>query len=73
MKYKVNSIIEKPKPVLLGDGLYYGRWQGFKIYIEHFGKHYELETQEEQKGYNLGVIVAVENGLVTFDVLRNSV
>jgi len=72
MKNKVKSITEKvPQVTTLPDGLYNGIWCGYVIEVNSEGKRFELETEMGVKGINIKVVVEVENGEATFDVVRS--
>lgn len=72
MKNKVTSIIEKvPQVTPLPDGFYNGVWGGYFIKITTQGRHYELETETGVKGMGIKVVVHVENGVATFDVIND--
>lgn len=72
MKNKVKTITEKvPQIVTLPDGLYNGIWSGYIIDVKSGGKNYELATEIGVKGINIKVVVQVENGDATFDVVRS--
>ena len=72
MRNKVKSITEKvPQATTLPDGLYNGIWGGYVIEITSEGKHYELATEEGVKGIGIKVVVQIENGIASFDIVRS--
>jgi len=72
MRKKVKSITEKvPQVTTLPDGLYNGVWGGYVIEITSEGKHCELTTEEGVRGIGIKVVVQIENGIATFDMVRS--
>lgn len=68
MKNKITSIKEKvPQVTTLPDGYYNGLWGGSIIEVKHRGKTYELATEEGIRGFNVKVVVEIQNGEPTFD------
>lgn len=71
MKNKVKSITEKvPQVTTLPDGFYNGVWGGYVIEVAYEGKTFELATEIGVKGIGIKVVVEVEDGEATFDVVR---
>jgi hypothetical protein len=69
---KIKSIKEKvPQVTTLPDGFYCGNWGGNVIVIHFKEKTFELETEVGVKGIGYKVIVHVENGIATFDEIKN--
>ena len=72
MKGKIISITEKvPQTTTLPDGFYNGIWGGHVIELQHKGKKYELTTEEGVRGFNIKVVVQVEEGIATFSSTQN--
>ena len=71
MKNNIKSITEKvPKKTTLPDGLYIGVWGGYTIELNTDGKTYELITEVGVKGIGIKVAVEVQDGIATFDVIK---
>lgn len=69
---KILSIKEKiPVDSTLPDGSYTGIWGGTIIEIQYKGKTYELTTDEGVRGMGFHVVVHIENGVGTFNGVRN--
>jgi|JFJP01.1.fsa_nt_gi hypothetical protein len=71
MKNKIKSITEKIQtPSKLPDGIYIGVWGGYVIDIELGERNYLLLTEDGVKGINIKVAVEVQDGIATFDVVK---
>lgn len=69
---KILSITEKlSTPAVLPDGVYSGTWGGNVIDINYKGKTYELTTQEGVRGFGYKVVVHVQDGVGTYEELKN--
>lgn len=72
MKNKIKSIKEKePRVTTLPDGYYNGTWGGHFIEVNYKNKTFELETEASVKSFGINVIVQVENGVATFDIINS--
>lgn len=69
---KIKAIREKrPVDTTLPDGLYTGTWGGYVIELRYKDKTYELETEEGVRGVGFRVLVKIENGIATFEEIKN--
>ena len=69
---KIKAIREKkPVETTLPDGMYNGIWGGYNIEVKYDGKTYELETEEGVRGIGYRVIVAIQDGVATFNECKN--
>ncbi len=72
MSNKILSIKEKvPVETTLPDGVYNGVWGGYVIELNYKGKTYQLETEDGVKGMGIKVVVMVNDGVATFNEVRN--
>lgn len=72
MSNKILSITEKvPQAAMLPDGLYNGTWGGYVITIHYNDKVYECKTEEGVRGIGIKVVVTVQDGLATFESVKN--
>lgn len=72
MENKIIAIREKvPQEVTLPDGVYSGTWGGNIISLDLDGKNYELETEEGVRTFGVKVIVTINDGVATFNELKN--
>lgn len=69
---KISSIkVKVPQEVTLPDGIYTGIWGGYIIDLKYNGKTYELTTEEGVRGGGINVVVAIQNGVATFESVKN--
>jgi hypothetical protein len=72
MDNRIIAINERiPQPTTLPDGVYQGIWGGSKIELRYKDKTYELTTFEGVRGFNIKVVVEIENGEATFKEVNN--
>lgn len=70
MKNIIKTITEIIPHTTLPDGYYNGLWSGYVIEVKFNGKIYELTTEVGVKGINIKVIIEIENGVATFDLVN---
>ena len=69
---KILEIREKvPQTTTLPDGSYFGTWGGHVIELSYKGKTYELTTEEGVRGIGYKVVVNIQDGVATFDEIKN--
>ena len=69
---KITSIkVKLPQEVTLPDGIYSGIWGGYIIELTYKGKTYELTTEEGVRGMGFKVVVTINNGIATYETLKN--
>lgn len=72
MSNKILSIKEKvPTITKLPNGIYTGVWGGYIIDVIFNNKSYELTTEDGVRGIGIKVIVTIEDGIATFNELKN--
>lgn len=72
MSNKILSIKEKvPTITTLPNGIYTGVWGGYIIDVRFNDKSYELTTEDGVRGIGIKVIVTIEDGVATFNELKN--
>lgn len=72
MSNKILSItLAQPKETTLPDGIYVGKYGGYVIELNYQDKKYELRTEEGVRGVGFNVIVAIKDGIATFEIVNN--
>ncbi len=72
MSNKIIEIREKvPQVTTLPDGMYTGTWGGYNIDVRYKGKEYQMRTEEGVRGVGFKVVVNINDGVATFEELKN--
>lgn len=72
MKKKIIEIAKKvPQLAVLPDGFYKGVCNGYIIHVEYEKDHYELHTEESIRGIEIPVVIQIQDGVATFEIIKN--
>ena len=83
MSNKILSItLAQPKEATLPDGIYVGKYGGYRISLacddkyhmlktEKCAKHTYVHTSEGIRGIAVPVVVTIKSGIATFEIINN--